>query len=72
MSEVKIHYSINDGEYVTEDMSQYKSSTNYTYTFASLTSGDDVKYYIEASDIDNNYNVEPTCGQLDPHHFVIN
>ena len=72
LNEVKIHYSINNGEYVTEDMSQYKSSTNYTYTFTGLSSGDDVKYYIEASDTNNNYNVEPTCGQLDPHHFVIN
>ncbi len=71
LSEVKIHYSINGEDYVTEDMIQYKETTNYTYAFTGLSSGDDVKYYIDASDTDNNYNVEPTCGQLDPHHFVI-
>ncbi len=71
MSDVSIHYSINDGEYVTSPMNQYEETTNYTFVFNNLKSGDDVKYYIEATDAKNNYNVDPTCGQLDPHHFVI-
>ena len=71
MSEVNIHYSINDSEYVTLPMNQYEETTNYTFVFNNLKSGDDVKYYIEATDANNNYNVDPTCGKLDPHHFVI-
>jgi len=71
MSEVNIHYSINDAEYVTYPMNKYEETTNYTFVFNSLKSGDDVKYYIEATDANNNYNVDPTCGKLDPHHFVI-
>ena len=71
MSEVNIHYSINDSEYVTYPMNKYEETTNYTFVFNNLKSGDDVKYYIEATDANNNYNVDPTCGKLDPHHFVI-
>ena len=68
---VRIHYSINNGTYVSQEMFQYQATTNYTFTFSGLASGDDVKYYIDASDTQNNYNIDPTCGQLDPHHFVV-
>ena len=71
ISDVTIHYSVNDGEYVSQSMSQYQETTNYTFIFDDLKSGDDVKYYIDANDAKNNYNVDPTCGQLDPHHFVV-
>ena len=71
LSNVNIHYSINDGSYVTESMDKYLETSNYTYVFNGLTKGDDVKYYIDAKDSKDNYNVDPTCGQLDPHHFVI-
>ena len=68
---VTIHYSINNQSYVECPMDKYKQTTNYTFVFEGLKSGDDVKYYIDAKDVGNNYNVDPTCGQLDPHHFVI-
>ncbi len=68
---VTIHYSINNQEYVSSPMSEYNETTNYTFVFEGLKSGDDVKYYIDAEDKNNNYNIDPTCGQLDPHHFVI-
>ena len=71
LENVKIHYSINNGSYVESDMSKYLDTTNYTFTFQGLKSGDDVKYYIDANDVKNNYNIDPSCGQLDPHHFVI-
>ena len=69
--DVKIHYSINNNSYVTETMSRYEETTNFTYTFTGLTRGDDVKYYIDAKDSLLNYSVDPTCGNLDPHHFVV-
>lgn len=69
--DVSIYYSINDGEYIKDHLSRYKDTTNYTYIFDSLKSGDDVKYYIEAFDKGMNYNIDPTCGKKDPHHFII-
>ena len=68
---VKIHYSINDGEYVEGIMKRYKDTTNFTFYFSDLKEGDDIKYYIDAYDEQNNYNVDPTCGKLDPHHFTV-
>ena len=70
-SDVLIHYSINNGAYVTCEMSKYKDTTNFTYEFTDLNHGDDLKYYIEASDSKSNKNVDPSCGSLDPHHFTI-
>ena len=68
---VTIHYSINGSAYQEASMSRYEDTTNFTYTFSNLHSGDDVKYYIDACDNQSNYNVDPTCGHLDPHHFTI-
>ena len=71
LDNVCLHYSINDGEYITVDMSQYENTTNFTYRFLGLNHGDSVKYYIDASDTLSHYNVDPTCGKLDPHHFTV-
>ena len=68
---VLIKYSINNEAYETCQMSRYEDTTNFTFTFENLKSGDDVKYYIEAQDNALHYNVDPSCGNLDPHHFVI-
>ena len=68
---VKIYYSINDGTYVENDMTRYNDTTNFTFNFTNLKSGDDVKYYITATDNSLNYNIDPTCGDKDPHHFTI-
>lgn len=67
----KIYYSINDGEYVEAKLERYLETSNYTYTFKNLKNGDDVKYYLEASDNNNNKMTDPTCGKKDPHHFII-
>ena len=71
ISKVNIHYSINDGDYIEKEMSVYEQTTNYTFDFEGLKSGDDVKYYIDATDSKLNYNIDPTCGNLDPHHFIV-
>ena len=65
-----IKYSINNATYVTSAMSKVED-TNYTFTFENLKAGDDVKYYIEAKDDSDNKNVDPSCGELGPHHFEI-
>ena len=71
LDKVTIHYSVNDGAYQEQSMIRYQNTTNYTFAFTNLNSGDDVKYYIEATDKQTNYNVDPSCGNLDPHHFVV-
>ena len=71
LDNVTIHYSINDSQYIAKPMNQYLETTNYTFVFEGLESGDEVKYYIDAKDAKDNYNIDPTCGALDPHHFII-
>ena len=71
ISDVTIHYSVNDSGYLSSPMGKYKETTNYTFVFEGLHKGDDVKYYIEASDTKNNHNVDPSCGNLDPHLFIV-
>ena len=70
-SNVKIHYSINNAMYIESEMSKVENTSNYTFKFTNLKSGDDVKYYIDAIDEGSNYNVDPTCGVKDPHHFIV-
>ena len=52
-------------------MVQYNKTTNYTYSFTGLESGDEVKYYISAANTAGYESTDPTCGRLDPHQFVI-
>ena len=68
---VNIYYSVNGAAYQKESMSRYKETTNFTFEFTGLNSGDDIKYYIEAKDEKSKIAVDPTCGQLDPHHFIV-
>lgn len=70
-SNVEIHFSINGSVYYVDNMSRYKNTTNFTYSFEGLKSGDDVKYYIEVTDTEGHYNIDPTCGGEDPHHFIV-
>ena len=71
INDVTIHYSVNNSGYLTSPMVKYQETSNYTFVFEGLHSGDDVKYYIDAKDANNNYNIDPTCGDLDPHHFIV-
>ena len=66
-----IHYSINNANYISSPMVQYNKTTNYTYSFTGLETGDEVKYYISAANTAGYESTDPTCGRLDPHHFVI-
>ena len=68
---VNIHYSINGSAYRSSSMNKYLETSNYTYFIEDLKSGDEVKYYIDAKDVKENYGVDPTCGEKDPHHFVV-
>ena len=69
--DVVIYYSINNGDYQKCNMSRYKDTTNFTYVFTNLKSGDDVRYYIEAKDSSGHNAMDPYCGVNDPHHFMV-
>ncbi len=71
LKNVKLHYSINNGNYQVIDMLKYKETTNYTFTFSALKSGDNVKYYIEASDVNDNEAFDPVFKEADPHVFNV-
>ena len=68
---VSIHYSVNGGKYRRSEMNKYLDTSNYTFFLKGLKSGDEVKYYIDAKDVKNNENIDPTCGKNDPHHFIV-
>ena len=71
LKSVKLYYSINNASYQVVDMSQYQSTSNYTYEFSSLKSGDSVKYYIVAEDNGGNVNSDPVFREQDPHSFSV-
>ena len=68
---VSIHYSINGSRYTRSRMNKYLDTSNYTFFIEGLKSGDEVNYYIDAEDTNQNYGVDPTCGKQDPHHFIV-
>ena len=70
-SNVKIHFSINNGTYQESAMSRYQETSNFTYTFNGLSSGDDVRYYVTVQDSQGHLQTDPTCGSNDPHHFIV-
>ncbi len=71
LKSVKLYYSINDGAYQSVDMNKYKDTSNYTFEFTSLNEGDNVKYYIEAIDNNNNVGNDPIFKEKDPHQFSV-
>ena len=70
IEKVQIHYSINNAPYLVKDMERYLDTGNYVYPFTELKKGDDVNYFITAS-TSNKQTTDPTCGEKDPHHFII-
>ena len=71
LKSVKLYYSINDGAYQSVDMNKYKDTSNYTFEFTSLNEGDNVQYYIEAIDNNNNVGNDPVFKEAEPHQFNI-
>lgn len=67
----KIYISVNDSTYQEYSLNQYETSNNYYYDLTNLKEGDKVSYYIKGYDELGNYNIEPSCGELDPHHFEV-
>lgn len=71
IKEANIHISVNGGDYVTYPLMQYKDTDNYYIDLTGLHRSDEVSYYIDGCDTNGKYNIEPTCGSLDPHHFLV-
>lgn len=66
-----LHYKINNGEWEIALMSNISGTTNFVYEVGKLPLGSEFSYYIDGEDIDGNIDVEPSCGALDPHSFVV-
>ncbi|PID67646.1 MAG: hypothetical protein CR968_05630 [Flavobacteriia bacterium] len=64
----KLHYSINDGEWQTVDMT-LSSGNTYTAQITGISETDTTKYYIEAKNTNNTESKLPVMGSEDPFVF---
>ena len=64
ITETKLHYSINGGEYTTVDMQQVGTTDEYTGNITGVKTGDVVRYYITGKDNSNRICAQPQfCGE---------
>lgn len=64
ITETKLHYSINGGEYTTVDMQQVGTTDEYTGNITGVKTGDVVRYYITGKDNSNRTCAQPQfCGE---------
>ena len=71
ITETKLHYSINGGEYTTVDMQQVGTTDEYTANITGHTDGANIKYYVTGKDASGRTCVQPQFGELEPHTFTI-
>ncbi len=65
---VGLFYSINDGDYINENMTNTGGDT-YSVSINGFNPGDKISYYIEATDIRPTTETHPFIGSADPHVF---
>ena len=65
---VLIYYSINEGDYELTKMT-YLGNDNWTGTISGIMPGDEVDYYLYASDYSGRQSNHPYIGKPDPHEF---
>ncbi len=65
---VLIYYSINEEEYEVTNMT-YLGSDEWTGTISGIIPGDEIDYYLYASDWSGRQSNHPYIGQPDPHEF---
>ncbi len=66
---VLIYYSINEGDYVVTNMT-YIGNDDWMGTISGILPGDEIDYYLYASDMSGSQNNHPYIGQPDPHEFI--
>lgn len=71
ITETKLHYSINDGEYTTVDMQQVGTTDEYAANITGHADGATIKYYVTGKDVSGRTCVQPQFGELEPHTFTV-
>ena len=70
ITETKLHYSINGGEYTTVNMTATGNANEYAANITGHTSGANIKYYVTGKDASGRTCVQPQFGELEPHTFT--
>lgn len=70
INSVKLYYKVNDQTTFSELAMQNIGNNNY-FCSLSFNFGDEVYYYIEATDSRPHTEYHPYLGSVNPHHFVI-
>ena len=71
ITETKLYYSINDGEYTYVNMTATGNADEYVANITGYTDGATIKYYVTGKDASGRTCVQPQFGELDPHTFTV-
>ncbi len=71
ITSTQLHYSINDGDWQTLDMSVQGTSAEYKASITGCNVGDNVKYYLTGEDASGRTCAQPYFAELEPHSFTV-
>ena len=71
ITSTQLHYSINDGDWQTVDMSVQGTSGEYKASITGCNVGDNVKYYLTGEDASGRTCAQPYFAELEPHSFTV-
>ena len=70
ITETKLYYSINDGEYTSVNMTATGNADEYVANITGHADGATIKYYVTGEDASGRTCVQPQFGELEPHTFT--
>ena len=71
ITSTQLHYSINDGDWQTVNMSVQGTSGEYKASITGCNVGDNVKYYLTGEDASGRTCAQPYFAELEPHSFTV-
>ena len=71
ITSTQLHYSINDGDWQTVNMSVQGTSGEYKASITGCNVGDNVKYYLTGEDYSGRTCAQPYFAELEPHSFTV-
>ena len=71
ITSTQLHYSINDGDWQTVNMSVQGTSGEYKANITGCNVGDNVKYYLTGEDASGRTCAQPYFAELEPHSFKV-
>ncbi|MBE6345664.1 MAG: agmatine deiminase family protein [Lentimicrobiaceae bacterium] len=71
ITSTQLHYSINDGDWQTVNMTVQGTSGEYKASITGCNVGDNVKYYLTGEDASGRTCAQPYFAELEPHSFTV-